>query len=137
MVTPFDVPARKLISTAAEKLKELPELAPPAWLQFVKSGAHAERAPRQKDFWYVRCASLMRKLYTGKPVGIQRLRRVYGGRKKRGVAREHHFPAGGNILRKALQKLEKLGFVEKTGKGRSLTGKGKAFLDRIAKQVKG
>lgn len=134
----FDVPAHKLIPNVAAKLRELPESKPPAWLRFVKSGAHAQRAPQQKGFWFVRCASLLRKLYLNEPVGVRRLRVAYGGRKKRGVKRERHARAGGSIIRKALQQLEALGFVEKRKEGgRALSKKGRAFLDNAAKEAAG
>lgn len=133
----FDVPAHKLIARTAAKLKEIPEVKPPAWLKFVKSGVHAERAPQQKDFWFIRCASLLRKLYLNEPVGVRRLRVAYGGRKKRGVKRERFARAGGNIIRKALQQMEAVGFVEKRKGGRALSKKGRAFLDNIAKEVAG
>ena len=70
MKTVFDVPAQKLISAAAEKLKALPEMRPPQWVGFVKTGAHAERAPDSPDFWYVRAASLLRQVYVNGPVGV-------------------------------------------------------------------
>lgn len=62
MVTAYDVPANELIAGAAEKLKGL-GIKEPAWLKYVKSGPHAERRPEQKDYWYFRCASLLRKAY--------------------------------------------------------------------------
>jgi len=136
LTTVFDVPAHRLIPSVAAKLKELPDAKPPAWLRFVKSGAHAQRAPQQKGFWHIRCASILRKLYLNEPVGVRRLRTAYGGRKKRGVKRERRAKAGGSIIRKALQQLEALGFVEKRKEGgRRLTKKGRSFLDNAAREV--
>jgi len=70
------------------------------------------------------------------PVGVSRLRTAYGGRKNRGHAPEHFYKGSGNIIRKALQELEKLGLVEKTPKGRVITPKGRSFLDNLAKEVR-
>ena len=133
MKTVFDVSANKLIADAAEKLKGMPELKPPQWIGLVKSGAHKERAPQQPDFWYLRCASLLRQVYINGPVGVSIFRRHYGGAKGHTVQRSHKTKAGGNVIRKALQALEKGGFVEKKKEGRVVTGKGKSFLDRIAR----
>ncbi|MBI5158838.1 30S ribosomal protein S19e [Candidatus Micrarchaeota archaeon] len=134
MVTVFDVPANKLVEKTAEKLKEVPEIKPPAYMAFVKTGACNIRAPDDKGFWFVRCASLLRKAYTQPSLGVGRMRTVYGGRKKRGRAMEKHAKAGGSIIRKALQQLEKAGFIKKDKVGRSITSKGKAFMDKAAKE---
>ena len=129
----FDVPADRLIAGAAEKLKAVPDIKPPAWMAYAKTGAHKERAPEQPDFWYLRCASLVRQIYIDGPVGVSKFRRHYGGAKGHTVQRAHKKVAGGNIIRKALQQIEKAGFVEKKKEGRIITGKGKSFLDGIAK----
>jgi len=132
----YDVEPQQLIEKVAQELKKFEELKPPEWIYFVKSGSHAERPPQQEDFWYIRCASLLRYLYINGPIGVSRLRHKYGGRKSRGVAPHKHRKASGNIIRKALQRLEKIGFVKTTKKGRELTPKGKSFLDKISTQIK-
>jgi len=132
MKSVYDVPADRLIKKAAEKLKEIPEVKPPEWMEFAKSGSHRERTPEQEDFWYVRCASILRKLYLGSPIGVSRMRREYGGRKHRGVKPERFRKGSGSVAREALQQLEKAGFVEHSKKGRSISGKGKSFLDSAA-----
>ena len=135
MVTALDVDTNKLIERAAEKLKGM-KLEKPAFVGIVKIGAHAQRPPEQEDFWYVRCASLLRQAYVRNVIGTNRLRRHYGGRKSRGVKPQRHAPAGGSTIRKAIQQLEKAGLLarEKSG-GRRLTAKGRALLDRAAKDV--
>jgi small subunit ribosomal protein S19e len=132
MKSVFDVPADRLIKKVAEKLKDIPEVKAPQWMEFAKSGAHRERPPEQEDFWYVRCASMLRKLYMKSPVGVSRLRREYGGSKHRGVRPERFRKGSGSVVREALQQLEKVGFIEHSKKGRSLTGRGRSFLDSAA-----
>ena len=131
----FDVPAGKLIAATAEKLKSVPELKPPAWIHYVKSGAHKERAPEQPDFWYMRCASILRQIYLKGPVGVSIFRRHFGGAKGHTVQRSHKTKAGGNIIRKSLQALEKAGLVDRSRAGRSVTAKGKAFVDGVARHL--
>ena len=131
----FDVPAGKLIAATAEKLKSVPELEPPAWIHYVKSGAHKERAPDQPDFWYLRCASVLRQVYISGPVGVSVFRRHYGGAKGHTVKRAHKTKAGGNIIRKSLQALEKAGLLERSRAGRSVTAKGKSFVDGAARNL--
>jgi len=134
----YDVPADLLIQRLAKYLEEnVPEVKPPAWALFVKTGSHVERPPQDLDWWYVRCASLLRKLYLKGPVGVSRLRKMYGGRKRRGVRPAHFRRAGGSAIRKPLQQLEEAGLVVKDGnRGRRLSPKGMSLVDMIASQIK-
>jgi len=138
LVTVFDVPPEKLIEALAKYLKEnVPEVKPPPWALFVKTAGPArERPPEDPDWWYIRCASLLRKLYIYGPVGVERLRTAYGGRTKNTMLPERFHKGGGSIIRKALQQLESAGLVAKApGKGRILTPEGRSLLDRIATRV--
>ena len=129
-----EVPANDLIAAVAEELKKEKELGAPEWIGFVKSGAHNERRPDEpNEFWYMRCASILRKLYLNGNVGVNDLRREYGGRKSRGSVKEKHVDAGGSIIRKAFQKLEKAGYVKKDKFGRVIASKGVKLLDNVAK----
>jgi len=129
-----NVPSDKLITALAESIKDtVKEVSPPAWSAYSKTGIHVDRIPSQPDFWYARCASLLRRLYIDGPVGTERLRSVYGGRTKKGMCNEHFYKSGASSLRKALQQLESAGLVTKSGnKGRILTDKGVSFVDRSA-----
>jgi len=138
MVTVYDVDANRLIKKASAKLKEM-GIAAPKWAGQTKTGPHAQRLPQDADFWYVRLASLLRKAYVGSPIGVARLRTHYGGRKNRGVRPERHKDAGGNLIRKGMQALEKAGLlkmkkVPKTG--RYITPAGQKLLDSCAKEAK-
>ncbi len=134
MATVYDVPADLLIQRVAEKLKDM--VAPPEWAKYVKTGTHKQRAPQQKDWWYYRLASIFRRVYIDGPVGIERLRTYYGGRKRRGVKPPKFRKGSGAIIRAALHQLEQLGFVKKTREGRVVTPMGRSFLDRIAAEIK-
>ena len=79
MVTVYDVPAEQLILKTAQKLKENPNIVPPEWAEYVKTGRHTEKAPSQDDWWYTRAASIMRKLYVKGPMGSSKLAAEYGG----------------------------------------------------------
>lgn len=136
MTTMYDAEAQELVEKAAEELKKVPEIQAPVWAPFVKTGMHKERAPVDKDWWYLRVASVLRTVYRLGPVGVSKLRTKYGGKKNRGVKKEHFYKGSGNILRKSLQQLEKAGFIKFADKGihkgRVITPKGRAFLDKIA-----
>ena len=138
MTTAYDVPANVLINRLSGYMKEnIREIQPADWAGFVKTGSHVERVPQNPDWWYVRSASVLRKLYMNGPVGVSRLRKEYGGRKRRGVRPAHFAKAGGNILRSILQQLEKAGLAQKDGtKGRVVSGKGRSLLDAMSTQIK-
>ncbi len=137
MVTVYDVRPNQLIQAVAEELKETEEIDQPDWSLFVKTSSAKERPPEQEDWWYMRCASLLRKVYIDGPVGVNRLRREYSDRKDMGHAPDHSRPASGKIIRVALQQLEDAGFIGKEkGEGRKVTSEGRSFLDNISKKVR-
>jgi len=135
--TPYDVPAQIFIERLAKYLKEnVGEVSPPAWATTVKTSSHKEYPPQQLDWWYRRCASLLRKLYVHGTIGTSRLRVEYGGRKRRGRRIEHVRRSGGSAIREPLQQLEKAGFVTREEKkGRKLSGEGVSLLNRIASEI--
>ena len=137
MPTPFHVPADLLRERLARYLREnVGEVSPPTWSLTAKTGSHRERPPQQPDWWFRRCASLLRKLYVHAPVGVQRLRVEYGGRKRKGRRIEHSRKSGGSSIREPLQQLEKAGLVSKEEKkGRRLTREGIGLLNRISGEV--
>ena len=138
MPTPYDVPANLLIRRLAYYLKdEVDQITPPAWASMVKTGSHAQRPPQNTDWWFTRCASVLRKVYLKGPIGIQRLRAEYGGRKDKGVRPEHARKGSGTIVRRALQQLEEAKLVESLGnRGRIATKQGRSLLDRLATELK-
>ncbi len=129
--------AGKFVESLSRELEKIDAMKPPEWARFVKTGVCKERPPSQKNWWYIRSASVLRKLYIGGPVGVARMRRRYGHRKRRGHKPEHRYPASGAVIREILQQLEKAGFVRsEKKKGRMLTAKGKLFLKDAAKPSK-
>ncbi len=135
MVNAHDVPSSKLIPALAEQMKSVSSVQEPEWARWVKTGSHAERPPADSNWWFTRAASLMRKLYLHGPVGLGDLERVYGGSKALNYNPKHHRDAGGSNIRKILKQLEQAELVSKTPKGRVLSPKGRAMLDKVAKDV--
>jgi len=135
MVSVHDVPSGKLITALAEQVKGLPGMDEPDWAKWVKTGSHAERPPTDPEWWFTRAASLMRKLYLHGPVGLSDLERAYGGTKALHYNPKHHRDAGGSSIRRILKQLEQQELVAKTPKGRVLSSKGRAMIDRVSKDV--
>lgn len=113
MTTVYDVPADLLINQVAEDLKKEGKVKSPEWVNFVKTGVHKERRPENPDWWYVRAAALLRRVYIDGPVGVNSLRTHYGGKKDRGSRPEKFRRGSGAIIRRALQQLEESGFIKR------------------------
>ena len=136
MTTVYDVPADKLIEKLKEELKAMKELTPPEWAKFVKTSSSRERMPDQEDWWHIRAASILRKVYIRGSVGVSRLRRVYGSKKNRGHKPEKFRKASGAVIRRILQQLERAQLV-KNETGRVIAPKGRSLLDRVSRDIEG
>jgi small subunit ribosomal protein S19e len=134
MVTAYDIPASDLIDNMSVELKALPEISPPEWAPFVKTGVHKELPPEDPDWWFIRTAAVLRKVYIKGPIGTRRLKAMYGGKKNRGVKQEKSRSGSGSIARKILQQLEKAKLVETVPNGRQITARGMSFVDNVAKR---
>jgi small subunit ribosomal protein S19e len=135
MAKAYDIPANNFIDRLSEQLKKEKKIEPPGWSAFVKTGAHTEKIPQNKDWWYARCASILRKVYIHGPIGVSDLRSEYGGNKQAGYNLAHHKDAGGAIIRKALQQLEVAGYVVKKGRGRLVSDEGMKKVDKLATEI--
>ena len=134
MTTPHDVPASKFVDRLAKYLREnVDEVQPLPWSAFAKTGMHVENPPQDPNFWYTRSASILRKVYINGPIGLEKLRSEYGGRKNRGSKPDRVKKAGGSGIRKVLQQLESAGLIQITKpKGRIMTPKGRKLLQEVA-----
>lgn len=138
MLTPYDIPAAILIDKLANYLKDnFDAITPPTWANIVKTSVHAQRQPEKTDWWYIRCASLLRKIYINGPIGVEKLRAEYGGRKDYGSKPAHATKSGRTIIRKNLQQLETVGLIEKfQNRGRKITKNGRKLLEELATNLK-
>lgn len=130
------VPQDILIEKLSEQLKRTSQITPQTWAQYVKTGSHRERPPQDKDWWYTRSASLLRKLYLHGPLGLADLETEYGGGKRVKFGKSHQRDAGQAAIRKPLQQLEAAGLVEKKGQqGRVVSSKGMSLLDKLSSEI--
>lgn len=141
MVTINNVDASELVEKTAEELKKIEDIKPPLWASFVKTGAHKERPPANKDWWYVRAASILRTISKLGPIGVSKLRTRYGGKRNKGSCAESFYKGSGSIIRKILQQLEKAALIKKVEKslrkGRIITPKGIKLMDDVTKKIGG
>lgn len=137
----YTVDASELVEKTSRELKNIAEIKPPEWATFVKTGAHKERPPVNKGWWYIRAASILLSIARLGPIGVSKLRTKYGGKKNRGHQPEKFFRGSGSIIRKILQQLDTAGLTKKVEKGlrkgRILTPKGVKLLNGAANKIKG
>ncbi len=125
-----------LINNVAQKLKNDNKVTAPEWAKFAKTGAQKELSPDNPDWWFVRCASVLRRIYIDGPVGVSRLRSFYGGKHRKGVRPVRFAKGSGSVIREALQQLDKAGLVKPQKIGRSISPQGQSYLDDAANEVK-
>ena len=105
--------------------------------RYAKTSVARENIPDNADWWYVRCASILRKIYVHNGIGIEQLKAEYGGKRDKGSKPSKARSGSGTIVRRCVQQLEQAGYVKKIkGKGRMMTPKGQKFLDNTAYEVK-
>ncbi|MFW9874579.1 MAG: 40S ribosomal protein S19 [Candidatus Thorarchaeota archaeon] len=130
----YTIQSEKLVESIAIKLKEYPEISPPEGSEFWKTAFFKEMAPQDSEnFWYLRCASILRKVKKFGPIGVNKLRKFYGGRNRKGPGLHHSAKGSGKIVRVALQQLENANLVVKVEKeGRIVSSEGTSLLERTA-----
>ncbi|TXT62708.1 MAG: 30S ribosomal protein S19e [Promethearchaeota archaeon] len=131
------VQPNKFIPAVAEKLKEFPSIKPPEGSKYWKTARFKELAPLDSEnFWYIRCASLLRKLRKFGPIGVNRLCKHYGGRERKKKGKNKSAKASGKIIRVALQQLEDANLVYHVEReGRRCTPEGISLLERTAYEI--
>ncbi|MGC2034564.1 MAG: 30S ribosomal protein S19e [Thermoplasmata archaeon] len=138
MTRPTDVPPSALLPQLATELRNRQAVSPPAWATFVKTGVHTHLAPTQPDWWYLRSASVLRKIYLSGVTGVQRLSSEYGGKRDRGSAPYHARTGSRAILREIIHQLERAGLVQaQKNRGRRLSAEGQRLLDKTSRDVLG
>ena len=136
MTTVFDVPSKELIDEVAKKLESDKVVSLPEENSYSRTGLSRENPPENNNWWFVRCASILRKIYISNGIGIEHLRAEYGGKHNRGSKPHKARSGSGTIVRRAVQQLEKAGYVTRIkGKGRVLTPKGRSFMDNVSHDV--
>ena len=99
MTTFYDVPANLLIPVLADRLEADAKINQPEWADFVKTGAHKERPPVQRNWWYLRSAAILRKVGRLGPVGVNHLSQAFGGPKNRGAAPNRATAGSRHVIR--------------------------------------
>jgi small subunit ribosomal protein S19e len=136
MVHPTDVPPSAYLPKLADELRSRNAVTPPAWAPFAKTGVHKQKAPVQVEWWYLRSASVLRKIGLKGPIGVEHLADEYGGKRDRGSAPYHARSGSRSIAREIVQQLQGAGLVRSDkNRGRRLTAEGQKLIDTVARDV--
>lgn len=107
------------------------------WHDLVKTATYKELCPQDPDWYYVRAAAVVRKIYLRGGIGVGAFQKIYGGAKSNGSRRPHFAKAAAGLHRNILQALTEIDLVakKKDKKGRWITRSGQRELDTIASQL--
>jgi small subunit ribosomal protein S19e len=132
-----DCDAAQFIAALAEHFKKSGKLELPEWHDLVKTATFKEMCPLDPDWYYVRAASIARRVYLRGGTGVGAFSNVYGGSAHKGVAPAHFAKAARGCIRHILKQLQEIDIVgkKKDKNGRYITQNGQRELDTIAGQL--
>ena len=131
-----DVSPHEFVKAYASHLKHSGKMELPEWTDIVKTAKFKELAPYDPDWYYVRSASMARKIYLRGGLGVGAFKRIYGGSKRNGSRPPHFCRSSGSIARHILKQLQKMGIIEQELKGgRRITSNGRRDLDQVAGRI--
>ncbi|KAK9066579.1 hypothetical protein SSX86_013902 [Deinandra increscens subsp. villosa] len=131
-----DVSPHEFVKAYAAHLKRSGKMELPLWTDIVKTATFKELAPYDPDWYYIRAASMARKIYLRGGLGVGAFQRIYGGRKRNGSAPPHFCKSSGGVARHILQQLQTMNIVDfDTKGGRKITSNGRRDLDQVAGRV--
>ena len=121
----------------AAYLKRSGKIEIPEWTDYCKTATHKDLSPYDADWYYIRAASMARKIYLRGTIGVGMFKRIYGGNGRRGVRGRRFNTSSGSVARTILRNLVNIGVLEEdedTGM-KSLSREGQRDLDRIASSI--
>ena len=133
-ITVRDIAPDAFITAYAEHLKNSDKFELPNWADLVKTAVFKEMCPTGDDWYYIRAASIARKIYLRPGTGVGALQKWYGGSYRRGTRKSIYRKANSGVIRSVLKGLEAMKVIEESnsGKGRKMTRVGQQDLDRIS-----
>ncbi|XP_058180795.1 small ribosomal subunit protein eS19x-like [Rhododendron vialii] len=131
-----DVSPHEFVKAYSAHLKRSGKMELPQWTDIVKTGTFKELAPYDPDWYYIRAASMARKIYLRGGLGVGAFRRIYGGSKRNGSRPPHFCKSSGSVARHILQQLQNMNIVDFDPKGgRRITSSGQRDLDQVAGRI--
>ncbi|GAA0162267.1 ribosomal protein [Lithospermum erythrorhizon] len=135
-ITVKDVSPHEFVKFYSAHLKRSGKIELPPWTDIVKTGKHKELAPYDPDWYYIRAASMARKIYLRGGLGVGAFKRIYGGSQRNGSRPPHFCKSSGAIARHILQQLQNVNIVDVDASGgRRITSSGQRDLDQVAGRI--
>ena len=110
-ITLKDVDSHEFVRRYAVQLKKQGKISLPELVDLMKTSVAKELAPYDEDWYYIRCASLARRLYVRQGTGVGAFSKVYGSKKRRGTLPGHFCRASRGVIRSCLKALVKVFFL--------------------------
>ena len=131
-----DVHTQRWVKAMASHLKQEGKLFVPRCSELIKTSHGRERAPQNPDWYYVRCAAVLRAIYLRPGTGYGGLSKRFSNKKNRGSQPEQYQKAARGPLHWCCRSLEGLKLIQK-GKtsGRIITKDGRKKVDTVAFNV--
>ena len=128
-----DVRAGRWVKTMAAHFKQEGKIFVPNCTELMKTSHGRERAPQNADWYYIRCAAVLRAIYLRPGTGYGGMSKRFGNKKNRGSQPEITTKSSRGLLHWCCRSLEGLKLVAK-GKesGRVVTKEGRKKADTIA-----
>merc|ERR1719348_148120 len=146
----FDTPSNKLISEIATYLEQNDKLTLPKYVDIMKTSSGKENSPQQKNWYYTRTASILRKIAINtesdldysvderkpkmhkaftqeKNLTVTKLSSMYGCKKNRGCRPGKKVRSYRSLIVMILKDLEKLNYINNE-KNLTLTNDGQSFI---------
>ena len=131
-----DAPSWRWIKAVAKHFKNEGKLFVPNCTELIKSSFGRDRAPQNPDWYYIRTAAVLRRVYLRPGSGAGGLSKKYGIKQNRGSQPELATKGCRGLLRSCLQGLERMKLLEKgKNQGRVMTSSGRKLCDTIAHSV--
>ncbi|XP_057487917.1 40S ribosomal protein S19-3-like [Actinidia eriantha] len=131
-----DVSSHEFVKAYSAHLKRSGKMELPEWTDIVKTGTFKELAPYDPDWYYIRAASMARKIYLRGGLGVGAFTRIYGGSKRNGSRPPHFCKSSGAIARHILKQLKDMKIIDADPKGgRIITSSGQRDLDQVAGRI--
>ncbi|KAF9683987.1 hypothetical protein SADUNF_Sadunf04G0071000 [Salix dunnii] len=131
-----DVSPHEFVKAYSAHLKRSGKVELPPWTDIVKTAKFKELAPYDPDWYYIRAASMARKIYLRGGLGVGAFRRIYGGSQRNGSRPPHFCKSSGSVARHILQQLQNMNIIDVDPKGgRRITSSGQRDLDQVAGRI--
>ncbi|KAK4253171.1 hypothetical protein QN277_010771 [Acacia crassicarpa] len=131
-----DASPHEFVKAYAAHLKRSGKMEPPEWIDIVKTARFKELAPYDPDWYYIRAASMARKIYLRGGLGVGAFQRIYGGSKRNGSRPPHFCKSSGAIARHILHELQNMNIIEADPNGgRRITPSGRRDLDQVTGRI--